>query len=72
MQLKPEALNAFKLPIKVKAGFLGFVRLKVRSLSLLLCYPCEVSMEIPEMIVFDTKQEFVCDSTGGEITVCNE
>lgn len=29
MQLKPEALNALKLPIKVKAGFLGSVRLKV-------------------------------------------
>jgi hypothetical protein len=32
MQLKPEALNALKLPIKVKAGFLGSVKLKV-------CYP---------------------------------
>ncbi|CAH9120085.1 unnamed protein product [Cuscuta europaea] len=29
MQLKPEALNAFKLPVKVKAGFLGSVKLKV-------------------------------------------
>ncbi|KNA21084.1 hypothetical protein SOVF_046540 [Spinacia oleracea] len=29
MQLKPEALNALKLPIKVKAGFLGSVTLKV-------------------------------------------
>nr|AFN89138.1 vacuolar protein sorting 13 [Mesembryanthemum crystallinum] len=29
MQLKPEALNALKLPIKVKAGFLGSVKLKV-------------------------------------------
>ncbi|KAJ4951540.1 hypothetical protein NE237_028372 [Protea cynaroides] len=29
MQLKPEALNALKLPVKVKAGFLGSVRLKV-------------------------------------------
>ncbi|KAG0557949.1 hypothetical protein KC19_11G167800 [Ceratodon purpureus] len=29
MQLKPEALNALKLPIKVKAGFLGSVNLKV-------------------------------------------
>eukprot|EP00268_Persea_americana_P012710 TRINITY_DN15438_c0_g1_i3.p1 TRINITY_DN15438_c0_g1~~TRINITY_DN15438_c0_g1_i3.p1 ORF type:complete len:112 (+),score=15.37 TRINITY_DN15438_c0_g1_i3:451-786(+) len=34
MQLKPEALNALKLPIKVKAGFLGSVRLKVRSSSI--------------------------------------
>lgn len=32
MQLKPEALNALKLPIKVKAGFLGSVKLKVRHL----------------------------------------
>jgi vacuolar protein sorting-associated protein 13A/C len=30
MHLKPEALNALKLPIKVKAGFLGSVKLKVR------------------------------------------
>ncbi|XP_052211647.1 uncharacterized protein LOC127814276 isoform X2 [Diospyros lotus] len=29
MQLKPEALNALNLPIKVKAGFLGSVKLKV-------------------------------------------
>ncbi|KAF6135498.1 hypothetical protein GIB67_015351 [Kingdonia uniflora] len=29
MQLKPEALNALNLPVKVKAGFLGSVRLKV-------------------------------------------
>ncbi|WJX42598.1 mannosyl-oligosaccharide 1,2-alpha-mannosidase [Trifolium repens] len=29
MQLKPEALNALKLPMKVKAGFLGSVKLKV-------------------------------------------
>ncbi|KAJ3689943.1 hypothetical protein LUZ61_019107 [Rhynchospora tenuis] len=29
MQLRPEALNALKLPVKVKAGFLGSVRLKV-------------------------------------------
>ncbi|GAV77402.1 PH domain-containing protein/DUF946 domain-containing protein/DUF1162 domain-containing protein/Chorein_N domain-containing protein, partial [Cephalotus follicularis] len=29
MQLKPEALNALKLPIRVKAGFLGSVKLKV-------------------------------------------
>ncbi|WZZ79291.1 hypothetical protein YC2023_099863 [Brassica napus] len=28
MQLKPEALNALKLPVKVKAGFLGSVKLK--------------------------------------------
>lgn len=31
MQLKPEALNALKLPVKVKAGFLGSVKLKVRG-----------------------------------------
>lgn len=31
MQLKPEALNALKLPVKVKAGFLGSVKLKVRA-----------------------------------------
>lgn len=29
MELKPEALNALKLPVKVKAGFLGSVKLKV-------------------------------------------
>uniref|UniRef100_A0A2P2MGU1 Putative vacuolar protein sorting-associated protein 13F n=1 Tax=Rhizophora mucronata TaxID=61149 RepID=A0A2P2MGU1_RHIMU len=29
MQLQPEALNALKLPVKVKAGFLGSVKLKV-------------------------------------------
>ena len=29
MQLKPEALNTLKLPVKVKAGFLGSVKLKV-------------------------------------------
>ncbi|XP_056848056.1 uncharacterized protein LOC130498599 [Raphanus sativus] len=29
MQLKTEALNALKLPVKVKAGFLGSVKLKV-------------------------------------------
>eukprot|EP00850_Spirogloea_muscicola_P002380 SM000009S23509 [mRNA] locus=s9:423530:451441:+ [translate_table: standard] len=29
MQLKPEALNALKLPLKVKAGFLGSIKLKV-------------------------------------------
>ena len=31
MQLKPEALNSLKLPVKVKAGFLGSVKLKVCS-----------------------------------------
>ncbi|KAH9610754.1 hypothetical protein KSS87_017342 [Heliosperma pusillum] len=31
MQLKPEALNALKLPIKVKAGFLGSVKIKKRK-----------------------------------------
>ncbi|KAJ0970742.1 hypothetical protein J5N97_018701 [Dioscorea zingiberensis] len=29
MQLRPEALNALKLPVRVKAGFLGSVKLKV-------------------------------------------
>ena len=29
MKLKPEALNALKLPVKVKAGFLGSVKLQV-------------------------------------------
>ncbi|KAL2987622.1 hypothetical protein AAZX31_11G038900 [Glycine max] len=29
MQLKPEALNALKLPVKIKAGFLGSVKLQV-------------------------------------------
>jgi len=33
MQLKPEALNALKLPVRVKAGFLGSVKLKV-------CFVC--------------------------------
>jgi hypothetical protein len=33
MQLKPEALNALKLPVKVKAGFLGSVKLKVGRVS---------------------------------------
>lgn len=32
MQLKPEALNPLKLPVKVKAGFLGSVKLKVRHI----------------------------------------
>lgn len=31
MQLKPEALNSLKLPVRVKAGFLGSVKLKVGS-----------------------------------------
>lgn len=31
MQLKPEALNSLKLPVRVKAGFLGSVKLKVCS-----------------------------------------
>ena len=30
LQLKPEALNALKLPIKVKAGFVGTLKAKVR------------------------------------------
>ena len=34
MQLKPEALNALNLPIKVKAGFLGSVKLKVGEYSI--------------------------------------
>ncbi|VFR02184.1 unnamed protein product [Cuscuta campestris] len=29
MQLKPEAFNAWKLPVKITAGFLGSVKLKV-------------------------------------------
>jgi len=33
MQLKPEALNALKLPVKVKAGFLGSVKLQVGGRS---------------------------------------
>ncbi|KAJ8763967.1 hypothetical protein K2173_003749 [Erythroxylum novogranatense] len=33
MQLKPEALNALKLPVKVKAGFLGSVKLKAWARS---------------------------------------
>jgi hypothetical protein len=51
MQLKPEALNALKLPIKVKAGFLGSVKLKVcgvlvsqeftyECLLFLIYFPC--------------------------------
>jgi hypothetical protein len=32
MQLRPEALNALKLPVKVKSGFLGSIKLKVCSL----------------------------------------
>ena len=32
MQLKPEALNALKLPVRVKAGFLGSVKIKVSEL----------------------------------------
>ena len=32
MQLKPEALNALKLPVRVKAGFLGSVKIKVSGL----------------------------------------
>ncbi|GMN30839.1 hypothetical protein TIFTF001_002985 [Ficus carica] len=35
MQLKPEALNALKLPVKVKAGFLGSVKLKCKPFMLL-------------------------------------
>lgn len=34
LQLKAEALNALKLPLTVKAGFLGSVTLKVRKLVL--------------------------------------
>ncbi|KAF7828516.1 Vacuolar protein sorting-associated protein 13C [Senna tora] len=34
MQLKPEALNALKLPVKVKAGFLGSVKLKEMEMKL--------------------------------------
>lgn len=34
MQLKPEALNALKLPVKVKAGFLGSVKIKVCEISI--------------------------------------
>lgn len=37
MQLRPEALNALKLPVKVKAGFLGSVRLKVGEINLFKC-----------------------------------
>lgn len=33
MQLRPEALNALKLPVKVKAGFLGSVKLKVGQIN---------------------------------------
>ncbi|KAK6935064.1 Vacuolar protein sorting-associated protein 13-like, N-terminal domain [Dillenia turbinata] len=36
MQLKPEALNALKLPVKVKAGFLGSVKLKIVIRDLLI------------------------------------
>lgn len=35
MQLKPEALNALKLPVKVKAGFLGSVKIKVCEFSII-------------------------------------
>ena len=31
LQLRPEALDAFNLPITVKAGILGTLRLKVRA-----------------------------------------
>lgn len=44
MQLKPEALNALKLPIKVKAGFLGSVKLKVLYLSQLVRGYAEVNV----------------------------
>lgn len=36
MQLRPEALNALKLPVKVKAGFLGSVKLKVSKKKVLV------------------------------------
>ncbi|GKC59759.1 pleckstrin domain superfamily protein [Tanacetum coccineum] len=39
MQLKPEALNALKLPIKVKAGFLGSVKLKYKLIAMQLEVP---------------------------------
>lgn len=38
MQLKPEALNALKLPVKVKAGFLGSVKIKVCKISICSIY----------------------------------
>lgn len=47
MQLKPEALNALKLPIKVKAGFLGSVKLKV-------CYPWD-------LLLFEGKIPRICE-----------
>ncbi len=36
LELKAEALNELKLPVTVKAGFLGSVRLKVSS------FPCQM------------------------------
>jgi hypothetical protein len=37
LQLKAEALNALKLPITVKAGFLGSVTLKVHESGYWTC-----------------------------------
>lgn len=42
MQLKPEALNALKLPVKVKAGFLGSVKLKVCLCFLFFSVVCKL------------------------------
>lgn len=63
MQLKPEALNELKLPVKVKAGFLGSVKLKVcrvlvsRVQCILylkniipFCYDCLIIKSVPSFI----------------------
>jgi len=43
MQLKPEALNSLKLPVRVKAGFLGSVKLKV-CINFFAQYKCSTSL----------------------------
>lgn len=40
LQLKAEALNALKLPITVKAGFLGSIRLRVSASLQMLKLSC--------------------------------
>lgn len=48
MQLKPEALNALKLPVKVKSGFLGSVKLKVCGVK----YCCHKILLIYEAMLY--------------------
>lgn len=59
MQLKPEALNSLKLPVRVKAGFLGSVKLKVWSSNFFGLVHSHILNLFSVFVIFCNSEEWV-------------